>query len=73
MASPAPSLRDRFERPYRHAHNPEYRLAIVRQNKTSAVFAHRARFSSDFLYILYLLKLIYFFGLDSGGTNPLFR
>jgi hypothetical protein len=30
-------------------------------------------FFLNFLYILYFVNLIYFFGLDSGGTNPLFR
>ena len=46
-------------------------LSCAKKNERS-VRAPRP-FFPNFLYILYFLKLIYFFGLDSGGTNPLFR
>ncbi len=35
--------------------------------------ANHRFFFLNFLYVLYFLNFYYFFGLDSGGTIPLFR
>ena len=43
--------------------------------KTGTMLAHRARQFTGVPFFLYFLDFLYryFFGLDSGGTIPLFR